>query len=398
MRVFFTTLFICQIVAITSCQSYAQKRVVKQNTEEVVIPMDMSTYRPIVEIMIDGKGPYKFIFDTGSTTNVIDQSLQEIIQFKVLSEDSLGTPGSKNKLVSKRVMVPKINFSGTNIFKDVEMNIISLKQMLPVDGILGGFFVEDYLATMDYPGSKLILTTGELDKSDKDVIPFIQSSRTLNLYIDVDGHRVEAHLDTGNPNAITLPHSMMDKLTFKEKPKKGNPLRTPVATFKTWTAKLQGTIKIGRLTFTNPEVILAERWKYPNIGYGIIHNLRTTIDRKNSLIKFEQVDDKPIKEERKKRVTSQSNQSSTYVGEYDGNRKIFLNESGELSYQRAGMPISLKLIKIEKDLFEMKVPEGVFNPQETPKIYFIRDRNKNISSIQFIYEERKDGPFKKMKQ
>ena len=390
MKKFCIAITLCQILLFVSCQT------LRSTGQEIIIPMDMTTHRPIVEVMIDGKGPYQFIFDTGSSANVIDENLQEAFGFEVVGEDPLQTPGSENRLVSPRVAVPKIHFPGTNLFKDAEMNVIALRRtMLPIDGILGGFFLKDYLATMDYPGGKLILTTGELKKNDSDVTSFIQNARNLNLNINVDGNNVEAHLDSGNPHTITLPYSLKDKLTFKETPKKGLPMRTPVASFNTWEAELVGSITIGNAVFENPPVRLAEGFEFVNLGYGVINELRTTIDRKNSLIKFERV--KRVHSGNKKEKPQVDAPSSPFSGTYEGERKIWVNESGKLVYQRPPAPMPLELVQIEGDLYEVKIPTGVRAPMEIPNVLFVKNENKEIIAIELVYKDgRKDGPFKRV--
>jgi hypothetical protein len=375
---------------------YYQVSAQKLRVQEITIPIDMSTQRPIVDVMIDGKGPYKFIFDTGSTTNVIDESLQEKFGFVVVGEDPLRTPGSENRLASKRVAVPNVNFPGTNITKDVEMNIIALKAMLPVDGILGGFFLEEYLLTINYPDSKLTLAIGELNKGDKDVISFIQDARSINLNIDVAGNKAEAHLDSGNPYSISLPYSLRDKLNYKKAPKKGLPMRTPVATFESWEAELDGDITIGNAVFKNPVVRLTKGLEYVNLGYAVINELSITIDRKNNLIRLERFAEVPSGNKITKEFNQKGSQTSALEGTYEGDRKIWLNESGKLVYQRTPAPMALELVLMEKDLYEIKIPTGVFSPQEMPKVLFIKNEKEEVTAIELVYKARKDGPFKRI--
>ena len=365
--------------------------------QEIVIPIDMSTHRPIVDVIIDGKGPYKFIFDTGSTTNIIDENLQELYHFKVVGEDPLRTPGSSNRLSSKRVTVPDVKFQGTNISKDIDMNVIGLRKMLPVDGIIGGFFFEDYLLTIDYPASKLTLEIGELNKNDPSVFSFVQDARTLNLNIDVAGHEVEAHLDSGNPLTMTIPYSMLDQLSFKGAPQKGLPMRTPVASFDTWEAQLSGSVTIGNAIIKDPKVRLAEGYDYVNIGYGVINTLKISIDRKNSLIKFDEVN--TFKQQNRKLLNKNSGQDSPLAGTYEGDRRVWVNEAGKLVYQRTPAPIALELILVEGDLYELTVPDGVRAPQEIPKVHFIRNKKDKIIGLTLVYKNgREDGPYKKVSE
>ncbi len=359
-----------------------------------IIPIDMSSHRPVMDVMINGKGPYKFIFDTGSSTNVVDAGLSDALGLEVVGEDPLRTPGSTNRLMSKRVAVKNLALSGSDIVKDTEMNVIELRKMLPVDGILGGFFLEDYLVTMDYPGTQLILTKGELSASDKDVIPFVQDARNLNLQIDIMGNKAEAHLDSGNPFTITIPYSLKDKLKYKEAPKRGLPMRTPVATFESWDAQLDGTVTIGNAVFKDPVIRLSEGIEFVNLGYAVINELQITIDRKNSLIKLE----KGAGDNSGTRVVKKvSTSRSPFIGAYAGERKIFLNDANKLMYERAGAPMALELVRVDEDLYQITVPEGVYAPQEIPKVHFIRNENGEVVEIEMVFKDgRKEGPYKRV--
>ncbi|MBO3697665.1 retropepsin-like aspartic protease [Roseivirga sp. E12] len=363
-------------------------------TSGTIIPIDMSSHRPVMDVMINGKGPYKFIFDTGSSTNVVDAGLSDALGLEVVGEDPLRTPGSKNRLMSKRVGVKNLALSGSDIIKDTEMNVIELRKLLPVDGILGGFFLEDYLVTMDYPGSQLILTKGELSATDKDVIPFVQDARNLNLQIDIMGNEVEAHLDSGNPFTITIPYSFKDKLKYKGAPKRGLPMRTPVATFESWDAQLDGEVSIGNAVFNDPRIRLSEGIEFVNLGYAVINELQITIDRKNSLIKLE----KGVDGNSTTRVVMEMSTSrSPFIGTYTGDRKIFLNDSDKLMYERAGAPMALELVRVEEDLYQITVPEGVYAPQEIPKVHFIRNENNEVVEIEMVFKDgRKEGPYKRV--
>src|SRR5215471_6745999 len=41
----------------------------------VTVPMQDTEGRPVVELKINGKGPYRFILDTGATTTVVSEEL-----------------------------------------------------------------------------------------------------------------------------------------------------------------------------------------------------------------------------------------------------------------------------------------------------------------------------------
>lgn len=382
MRKICITIVLYQIVFFGSCQMK------KLTDPEIVIPMDMTSHRPIVELTIDGKGPYKFIFDTGSSTNVLDKKLSQEFGFKVIGEDSLKTQGTSNRLISQRVSVPNVHFPGTDISKDVEMNVVDLRAMLPIDGVLSGIFFDEYLVTMDYPSSILILTIGELDKNDDDVTAIIENPRVLSYNLDVGGNIIEAHLDTGSPGGFSLPYSMKDQLTFKEELREGGEIRTPVATYKPWHARIAGNIKLGNVTYENPEVVLVEAFEYANLGYAVVKDLRTTIDRKNNLIKFE----KPSSGiPQIKTVVNASRVSNEYIGWYGRKVRQVVVEDGEL-YLKRGQS-KLKLVPIKKNLYKMVYHTPVNN--ELPNVRFERDEVDKVNGLTFIFKDGREDFVKK---
>jgi len=367
LTLFFMTVGFCQT-----------KRI--KNNNSTTIPLDLSTQRPVLELMINDTGPYKFIFDTGSSTNVIDQELANKLGLEVIGEDPLQTPGSDNKLMSKRVLVSKIALSGIEISEEVVMNTVAIRNLVSVDGVLSPNALSDYLITLDYPNSELILSSDELNTADKDVIAFIQKNNTINFNVFVNGNELEAHLDSGNPGGIDLPLSIKDKLNFKREPAEDGIINTPVASFKKWSAILDGDIKIGDVNYTNPDVNLIGGFQFVNLGYHIIKDLRITIDNKNNLIKFEKSSSIIENED----IEKYPGERNGYTGWYgDHTRKIFI-ENGEMYLQRGGAP-KLKLVKIGKDRFEMVLDMPVKN--ELPVVNFERDETNQVTGLKFVFKD-----------
>jgi hypothetical protein len=151
------TLAFCLIIFFISCGSFAQTNQLNENEQAIIIPLDISSQRPVVELQINGEGPYLFIFDTGSSGNVIDKELASKLDLKIIGENRVGTPGSEDVTIAKQAYVPNVSLEGTDILKDTDMAILDLRSMLPVDGVLSSNFFADYLVTLDYPNSKLIL-------------------------------------------------------------------------------------------------------------------------------------------------------------------------------------------------------------------------------------------------
>jgi len=380
-------LFLCCLVSFLTTVS-GQKGVIGKDTGQLIIPLDLSTQRPVFELMIGDKGPYRFIFDTGSTTNVIDVGLASELKLEVVGEDTLRTPGAESVLISNRVTVPMVNFPKTSISEDVVMNTVAIREMVSVDGILCPSFFSKYLLIIDYPGSTLSLSTKGLNRGDKKVIPYVNKSDEINIYVSVGGHQAEAHLDSGNPEGFAIPYSLKDKLSFKGEPVEAGTARTPVGSFKRWQATLKGNIKVGEIVYKDPVISLVENFQFVNLGYQVVKDLRISVDAKKHLIAFERSASQSVA----KVVEEDTGEQNEYTGWYgQGVRRILLEE-GEMYLQRRGGP-KLKLVQLEENLFKMVYSVPVRN--ELPNVRFQKDAALKVTGLTFLYKDGREDLIKK---
>lgn len=358
-----------------------------KSAQNVVVPLELTSHRPVLELTIDGKGPFRFLFDTGSSTNIIKDGLDVELGLEVVGADSLRTPGSDDFLVSNRVKAPGVRISNTDIQQDIEMNLLPMPWS-EHHGVLGPSFFSDYLLTIDYAASKLILSKGELNRTDPDIVPLLQDSGMINFEVTVGGNTLEAHLDSGNPGRVALPFSLKDKLKFVEPPSEAGVVSTPVTSFKRWDAVLNGDLKIGGVAFANPKVHLMEGFEFANFGYQIFEKLRITIDQKNGLIRFEKsavpagkiAKDLPVGEQ------------NDYTGWYGGQERRIILEKGKLFLQRVGGP-RLALVKVGNEEFEMTFNMPVMN--ELPKVRFVRDDENEVIGLTFVFKDGREEFIKK---
>ena len=369
--------------------------ILSQDTEfnlvkkEVHIPIDLSTQRPIIALNINGKGPYKFIFDTGAGRNFIDEELSKELKLEVIGKDSIGSPGTNRQVMSNRVLVSQISITNALTSKGINMNTMPLRKMLPVDGVIGGFFFYNYLLSIDYPKSILKITQGELKKNADGVIPFSKDSRILSTEISIAGNRLEAHLDSGNSGNIDIPFSLKDKLEFVKEPVEDGIIRTSLASHKRWKATLKGDVVIGNMVYKSPEVNLIEGFEFVNLGFLFFNQSQITIDGLNNLLKIER-SSSSIREPEDLAATKV--ESNEYVGWYGGQvRRVFL-EDGQMYLKRKEGP-KIKLEPIKKDYYKMKFSMPTAN--ELPDVRFERNSNQEITGITFVFSNGKEDFSKK---
>ncbi|MBT8387150.1 MAG: hypothetical protein KJO12_07030, partial [Ignavibacteria bacterium] len=120
-----------------------------------------------------------------------------------------------------------------------------------------------------------------------------------------------------------------------------------------------------------------------NVGYQILKDLKTTIDQKNNLIKFE----RSISKTDNKLLSESGEVENDFTGFYaKGERKIFI-EDGEMCLRR-GNALKLKLVKLKDDDYEMVFNKPVNN--ELPIIRFERDEYGKVRGLTFLFKDGKE--------
>ena len=265
---------------------------IELRSQEVILPMQLFGNRPVVDVMINGKGPYKFIVDTGAGGTIMAQSLADELKLQSLSEVRVGSPIGGQSQPGKLVKVDELEMGQAKVtgFQCVAMD---LQQLLTAPdsprGILSAALFTGYLLTLDYPQARIIVRAGELPSANaNDVFEYDPTQRLPSIKISVAGTTIEAHVDSGSPRGIVLPKKYAQQLPLAAKPVESGRGRTVDAEFAIFSAKLNGSVKLGRYTLDNPDIFFSEAAPVGNIGYDILRRFALTFDRKNHRIQFEE--------------------------------------------------------------------------------------------------------------
>lgn len=140
----------------------------------------------------------------------------------------------------------------------------------------------------------------------------------------------------------------------------------------------------------NPKVALVEGFEFVNLGYNMIKDLRTTIDWKNKLIRFE----KSSAGETIENDSLEENlgETNTFTGWYGGKVRKVLVANDEMYLQRGGAA-KLKLVPINGDLYKTTHNVPIMN--ELPNVRFERDKEDQVIGLTFIYKDGREDFVKK---
>ncbi len=240
----------------------------------VLAPLVGDRVVPIVEVKLNGRGPYRFLLDAGGNVVSIRQSVAKEIGAVVLQ-----------KLSSRSVVrIDSLEMNGM-LFRGVHA---VGEPVLDVDGVLGFNVFREGLLTLDYVHRQLRWERGTLpEPNGRDVIAYELRDRMPYVSARIGEATVSMNLDTGASDSFIFPIAAAESL----------PLATPLTDgpevwnqatgrMKTQAADLQGPLVIGEHAVHRPRVLFKSSLDEYLIGSGFLRDFTVTFDTTNRRVRF----------------------------------------------------------------------------------------------------------------
>ena len=247
--------------------------------------------RPTVDVMIDGKGPYRFILDTGAHISVIDTKLNDELALPAAPGVRAVAPGGR---VPNIVTIVELRV-GDAILGGVIGAVMPLSSLMNEEGaprgVLSASSFPGHLVTFDYPAKRITIAKGALSRDDSDTVFAYDTDDPLpTVPIRIAGKEARVHLDTGSGYGLSLPTSYVGELSLTTKPQEVRKAKTLMGEFPVTSAQVQGPIQLGRHTLGLTEVQFSDIGPsggspMGNIGYEVLRGFVITLDSKNRLIR-----------------------------------------------------------------------------------------------------------------
>jgi predicted aspartyl protease len=245
--------------------------------------------KPYVMVTINGRGPYRFVIDTGTGGDVlVTPELAGELALPTVGQSTLTDPSGQGGRKVPIVQIHSLQLAGvefTNI-RAVQHSFYS--EAGSAQGLLGFTLFRNYLLTLDFPNRRVILDTGALvPDGGKTVLPFRMPSGTPIARLKIDGlDPVEAQLDSGG-GGLVLPEHLAARLRFDVAPVVYASGQSICTRFEIKAARLGSDVKLGRYTFTRPVVEIHPAFPLVNFGSPPMQMFAITFDQKNLLVRFE---------------------------------------------------------------------------------------------------------------
>ena len=183
-------------------------------TDEVAIGRDVAD-RMTVAVNVSGKGPYRFLIDTGSERTVISRQLAQRLNLDAGKDATLHSVVGANAV--ETVFIPHLQVSG-NVISVVDAPALEAAN-IGADGMLGIDSLRAQRVLFDFKAKTMSITpsSAPVERLDGDTIVVRARTRHGRLVFTnakIDGQKVTVIVDTGSQVTIgnrALQRSLMKR-------------------------------------------------------------------------------------------------------------------------------------------------------------------------------------------
>jgi len=265
---------------------------------ETVLPTRWVQDMPLVQVVLEGAGPYEFLIDTGSSATILSQRVAEETGLEPLAGVAVAEGAHGDRVGSSDLRRVKELEIGPCRFREVAVLVLDLEPLrksfqVPFDGIVGYPLFMDTTWTIDYPEQQVRLGARGLAAPDGvEILPLPPRSARPDLLLQVGDVSHSFLIDSGSNDAISL-RGDAERYRFREPP-----------VFAEVTGSITGNLtlqRIGRLL--DPLQLGGHRIVSPlatidaegqRLGSRILKNFEVTFDPRRDRVRLRRPSGAPI--------------------------------------------------------------------------------------------------------
>lgn len=178
--------------------------------------------RVVVPVRINGRGPFRFIVDTGANHSTISPGLVRVLGLKAGTESLMTLDGITGAAQVSYVSVDRLQ-AGDLTIEDTALPVVWAPVMAGADGILGAAGMTQKSLLIDFQRNRVAITS-HIESTARAQTIKIHAARVANGLIILDtlvgGVRVAAVLDTGSERTLGN-LALRDALKGRKRPHQG---------------------------------------------------------------------------------------------------------------------------------------------------------------------------------
>jgi len=327
-----------------------------------IVPLYISTNRPLAMLRIGDSAPMPVVFDTGTTENILDAALAKQVHLKVVGHFKLVDDVSKKSTLVPTAAVPDARLSEVPL----DISIVRLSEHRSGDeaGVFGPYSFGNRYVVVEAGLNRL-----RIIPKDSGFVPpgpgHAYKEDIPATEIRIAGKSYDAVLDTGHNSALSLPAGSVQSAPLKAPAKVVGKAISALNEQDVLGGELAGSVDIGPYSLKDPPVAFYDT--VINVGFPVIRKLTIVLDPANKLTwVLDPASEKPT--------------WADFTGRF-GVRAIRL-EQGKLVYQRDGAP-AYGMTYLGGDLFEL--------PATGDRVQFFR-KDGRVVRFELISKENRVSP------
>ena len=266
------------------------------------IPFELVDNHVALNVTIDGKGPFRFLFDTGGS-NIVDADVAKQIGLAAAGKGAGSGVGAESEAF-QFATVDALGVGDATLRKQVFAVApvhagFGISSGKPVDGLIGFEVLSRFVTTFDYGNNRVVLRTPRAaalpTPSGGRTIPFVFNGQHPMIACTIDGFANQCVLDTGSRISLSV---LSPFLASHPSIVPANATAAGANGFGVGGASMG---RLGRTTlqiagFTVPDIVtdlststkgaFADPFYAGNIGAGTLKRFAVTFDYRRSTVTF----------------------------------------------------------------------------------------------------------------
>ncbi len=292
----FAAVFACTAAVVAQP---AEMRLRPQNTELskplVDVPLDFPAGAPVIEVMVNERGPLRFAVETGQTYTQIDEDVAVLLRLNV--SDTSAPPEDRNRKPRpwRTSQVKSVSIDGA-VFSSLDIRVIPKIGKKETErkfvGVLGAGLFADCVASLDYAGKRFKLTTEGLPVADgKEIFDAKTNYGRLALPVKLKGQVLDAVIASGTPTVFTVSDELWDKIDVAadEETREQGPRLLSVKE----APPLRSDVPLGPHTLVKPPIRFHAS-EDSLLGLDVLRHFTVTLDGKNLRIRLARESTDPL--------------------------------------------------------------------------------------------------------
>lgn len=277
MRNLITGIAAAQLLCFTATATSAARN------DSACVSMAHASVRPMVRVMVNGQGPFRFLIDTGGDGKArVDLRLKKKLGLRTIRQQGNDDSTKKDTQLVDVVKLDRIQL-GQLVFRNVEATARNYGPN--IDGILAFNLFRHHLLVLDYPHKKVFIGRGRL--SSRDSIRFEAPEGTPVIEGKLGSELLKIDVDSGDDQELTIPRKLGSNLTFLSPPKVVGHGTSATHSFEIIEAQVKEDLTIGSVVFPSPVVELSELFDNVNIGSRLLSHFVISLDQKHRLLRIQ---------------------------------------------------------------------------------------------------------------